>query len=89
MKLTKQGRTALIVAAGVVALVVSLIAIEEATQPPPDIPSREIQWERLESEEGPYMFRTKTPNGWLVSGDDGYLDTIVDPDHVWLAEDSD
>jgi hypothetical protein len=50
-------------------------------------PSKKIVWESLDGENGASLQRLETPSGWVIEGDEGYLDFVPDPNKKWLASD--
>ena len=71
------------VTAGIVGpMLISLLA----ERPSPKKTSQGLQWEVLESDDGPAIMRTRTPTGWLIHSDEAYLVVVTDPEHKWLED---
>lgn len=82
MMVKPAGRVALVAAVGVAAG----FAVSSLTPSRSYRSNKTVQWEHLDGHEGSDLNRTRTPSGWIVESADGFVVTVLDPEHKWLAE---
>lgn len=81
MTVKPLGRLVLAVAVGATAGFVASSSTRSSSSPT----SKTVSWEFLEGHEGSDLQRTKVPSGWIVESADGFVVTVLDPEHKWLS----